>query len=151
MWKKPFILTAVILGVILALAWQAFQARESRAMPNVEQAQILKVWITSPKNGDTVPERPYVAGKVSNPNAAVWVIVHPMEVSDYWVQPRLTVNEDGTWRVGIYVGRTGNADSGKRYEIMAIANPKRPLKEGDVMRYWPDAESKSEVVEVVRK
>ncbi len=147
MRKGPFILTAVILGVISAVAWQGFQVRESRAM----QAQIPKIWITWLKNGDIVPERPYVAAKVSNPKAAVWVIVHPMEASDYWVQPQLTVNEDGTWRVSIYVGRPGNLDAGKRYEIMAITDPKRPLKEGDVMRYWPDAESKSEVVQVIRK
>jgi hypothetical protein len=151
MRKMPFILTAMILAVISALAWQAFPVRESRAMPTVRRAQAPKVSIARPQNGDTVPERPYVAGKVSNPKAAVWVIIHPMEVSDYWVQPQLTVNPDGTWRVSIYVGRPGNVDAGKRYEIMAIANPKRPLKEGDVMRYWPDAESKSEVVEVVRK
>jgi hypothetical protein len=74
-----------------------------------------------------------------------------MEVADFWVQPQLTVNRDGTWMVSIYVGRPGNLDAGKRYEIMAIANPKRPLKEGDVLRFWPDAESKSEVIEVVRK
>jgi hypothetical protein len=147
MRKRPFILVAVILGVISALAWQAFQVRESRAM----QAQIPKIWMIWPKNGDTVPERPYVAGKVSNPKAAVWLIVHPIEVSDYWVQPQLTVNGDGRWRASIYVGRPGNLDTGKRDEIMAIVNPKRPLKQGDLLRFWPDAESKSEIVEVVRK
>jgi hypothetical protein len=131
--------------------WQALQVGESRALPNVEQAQSTKVWITEPKNRDIVPERPYVEGKVSNANAAVWVVVHPMEVADYWVHPRLTANQDGTWRVDAYLGRPGNVDAGKHFEIMAIANPQRPLNEGDVLRSWPDAASKSEVVEVVRK
>jgi hypothetical protein len=74
-----------------------------------------------------------------------------MEVSDYWVQPQLTFHQYGAWRVGAYIGRPGSVDAGKHYEIMAIANPKRPLKEGDVLRFWPDAESKSEAIEVVRK
>ena len=150
MRKKRMMLTAAVLGIILG--WQALQVMESRALPNIEQTQSPKVWITEPKNRDTVPERPYVAGKVSNANAAIWVVVHPMQVADYWVQPQLTVHrDDGTWRVGVYIGRPGTVDAGKHYEIMAIANPKRPLKEGDVLRFWPDAESKSEVVEVVRK
>jgi hypothetical protein len=148
MRNKRMMLTAAFLGVILALASQPLWIRESRALPNAEQ---IKVWITQPKNRDAIPERPYVEGKVSNANSTVWVIVHPMEVADFWVQPQFTVNRDGTWMVSIYVGRPGNLDAGKRYEIMAIANPKRPLKEGDVMRYWPDAESKSEVVQVIRK
>ncbi len=151
MQLKQVMMTAAISGMLSVLGWQAFQVRESLAVLNVEQTQSPKIWITEPKTGATVPERPYVAGKVANPNAAVWVVVHPMEVSDYWVQPQLTVNRDGAWRVDIYVGRPGTVDAGKRYEIMAIANPKRPLKEGDVLRFWPDAESKSEVVEVVRK
>jgi len=151
MRKMRITLIAVVLGIISVLVWQAVQVIESRALPNVEQTQIPKIWITEPKNGATVPERPYVTGKISNPNAAVWVVVHPMDVSDYWVQPQLTVSRDDTFRVDIYVGRPGNSDAGKHYEIMAIANPKRPLKEGDVLRFWPDAESKSEVVEVVRK
>ncbi len=151
MRTKRLVLTAAVLGIISALGLQALQVGESRALTNVEQTQSLKIWITEPKNRETVPERPYVEGKVSNTTAAVWVLVHPMEVSDYWVQPQLTVNRDGAWRVGIYIGRPGTVDAGKRFEIMAIANPKRPLKEGDVLRFWPDAESKSEVVEVIRK
>jgi hypothetical protein len=148
---KQVMMTAAISGIFSVLGWQALQVGESRALPKVEQTQSPKVWITEPKNRDKVPERPYIEGKVSNANSAVWLVVHPMEGSDYWVQPQLTVNQDGTWRVDAYLGRPGGADAGKHFEIMAIANPKRPLKEGDVLRFWPDAESKSAVVEVVRK
>jgi hypothetical protein len=97
-----------------------------------------------------VPERPQVEG-IAHAGAEVWVIVHPTLVSDYWIQPRLTVRGDGKWRVNAYIGRPGNVDVGKHFEIMAVANPKEPLKEGDVLRYWPEAAAKSQLIEVVRK
>jgi hypothetical protein len=31
---------------------------------------------------------------------------------------------------------------------MAVANPKRPLKEGDILPYWPEAASKSQCPKV---
>jgi hypothetical protein len=79
------------------------------------------------------------------------MIVHPSLVADYWVQAGPTVRADGKWRVSAYVGRPGNVDVGKHFEIMAVANPKRPLKEGDILPYWPEAASKSQLIEVVRK
>ena len=110
-----------------------------------------KLSIIEPKDKSRVPERPYVSGIVTDPNAEVWVIVHPMEVTDYWVQPRVTVKRDGSWKVSIYIGRPGSIDIGKHFEIIAIANPKSKVKEGDVLSGWPDAGWKSEVIEVIRK
>lgn len=107
--------------------------------------------ITEPPDNTPVPERPFVKGTVADPNAEVWVIVHPMEVSDYWVQPGVTVKEDGTWKVKIYVGRPGTVDAGKHFEIMAVANPELELKEGDVLSGWPKALWKSQVIEVIRR
>jgi hypothetical protein len=77
--------------------------------------------------------------------------LHPMEGSDIWVQPPPTVRKDGSWRVNVYIGMPGDADVGKHFEIMAIADPARPLKEGEVINSWPDAGGRSEVVEVTRK
>lgn len=113
-------------------------------------AEGLKVEISSPKNETEVIERPIVKGIVSDPGADVWVIVHPMEVSDYWVQPRVTVRKSGEWKVMIHIGRPGK-DVGKHFEIMAVANPKEKLKEGLVLNYWPKADARSEIVEVIRK
>ncbi len=79
------------------------------------------------------------------------MVVHPMEVSEYWVQPPVTVKKDGTWRVMIYIGRPGTIDVGKQFEIMAVANPKVKLNEGDKLRGWPEAQWKSEVIFVTRQ
>ena len=107
--------------------------------------------ITTPVENDALGELPFVEGTVSDPNAKVWVIVHPMEVSDYWVQPPVTVKDGGKWKVQIHIGRPGAADIGKHFEIMAIANPTADLKSGDKLKAWPSAKWKSQVVEVVRK
>lgn len=106
--------------------------------------------INEPLNGDRVTSRQMVKGTVSNPTAEVWVVIHPMEVAEYWVQPRLTVREDGTWKVSAYVGREG-MDSGKDFEIMAVANPRNPLSEGMKLSGWPEAEWYSNVIDITRR
>jgi hypothetical protein len=118
---------------------------------SIANGQQQTLHITAPLDKAKVPERPYVEGSVTDPNAKVWVIVHPMEVSDYWVQPAITVKGNGTWKVKIYIGRPGSIDVGKQFEIMAVANPRGSIKEGDVLSGWPDAQAKSQVIEVTRK
>lgn len=115
------------------------------------QPNEAQLYIIEPKDGDRVPERPYISGKVADSNAEVWIIVHPMEVSDYWVQPKPSVRADGSWKASVYVGRPSGIDEGKRYEIRAIVGPKLQLKEGDVLSGWPEAKWTSDLIEVIRK
>lgn len=116
------------------------------------QENALKVRIDSPADGaEVVSDRQLVQGLVTDPGAEVWVVVHPTEVSDYWVQPRVTVRSAGSWKVSIYVGRPGNVDSGKLFEVRAVARPKIELQEGVVLDKWPEAEAISEVVELKRR
>lgn len=114
-------------------------------------AQQLKINITAPPDKTQVPERPIVEGTVSDPGAKVWVIVHPMEVADYWVQPSVTVEKSGIWRVMVYIGRPGKVDVGKYFEIMAVANPEAALKEGVILSGWPEAQEMSQSIVVTRK
>lgn len=106
--------------------------------------------ITEPKDNSSVPECPIAEGVVDDANAGVWVIVHPMQVSDYWVQPRPTVKNNGKWKTMIHIGRPGSVDLGKKFEIMAIADPEEELYEGKILKYWPKARCRSEVIEVTR-
>jgi hypothetical protein len=110
----------------------------------------IEIRITSPVEGAKVPERPLIEGTVSGSKADVWVIIHPMEISTYFVQPSVTVKETGKWKVKVYVGK-GNQGKGQQFEIMAIANPKSNLKEGDQLSKWPDSGAKSQVIEVTRE
>ena len=125
-------------------AWQEKKLNELAAPK-------AKLRITAPVDKAQVPERPLVEGRVADPNAKVWVIVHPMEVSDYWIQPSVSVNKNGAWQVIIYIGRPGSIDVGKHFEIMAFANPKVKLSEGTILGGWPEAQWKSEVITVTRK
>ena len=115
------------------------------------EVPITNLHITVPLDGAKVSERPVVEGVVADPHAEVWLIVHPLEVSDYWVEPAVAVKDDGTWRTTIYVGRPGAQDVGKRFEVIAVANPKTALDEGKKLPRWPDAQWKSQVIEVIRK
>ena len=116
------------------------------------QPQIkVQVRITVPGDNAQVLERPLLEGTVSNSSAKVWVIVHSLEVSDYYVQPSVTVKGDSSWKVVIYVGRPGKVDVNKQFEIIAVANPKVDLKEGLKLGGWPEAQAKSEVIDVTRK
>ena len=108
------------------------------------------VIIHKPVDGAKVDHRQEVSGKVSDPNADVWVVVHPMETSDFWIQPRITVREDGSWKVIAYFGNAGTAHKRKQFEVRAFANPSANLTEGK-SNQWPAAEAKSNVLEVTRR
>ena len=114
-------------------------------------AQSLDVSITSPADVSSVGLRPVVKGTVSDPASTVWVIVHPLETGDYWVQPRVKVSDDGTWEVRIYIGRPGSIDVDKLFEVRAVANPTTKLQEGNVLGGWPKAKASSYVIELKRE
>jgi len=137
-------------GLFKTIANQVMEApKEVSPPPRPEPTG--QVQITSPLDKSQVHERTFIEGTVSDPQAKVWVILHPLELSDYWVQPAVTVRKDGTWRVNAYLGRPGNIDVGKQFELMVIAKPEEPLKEGDVLMSWPEAQAKSQVIEVTRQ
>lgn len=109
------------------------------------------ITITSHKDQQSVQLEPIIRGKVFSNKAQVWVIVHPMETEGYWVQAKATVRSDAKWYTQIFIGREGTVDSGKHFEIMAVANPKKPISRGDVLDAWPQAAARSEIVELIRE
>lgn len=111
-----------------------------------------KIVLIAPCDGTTVAQRGFVEGLVADSNAEVSVIIHPIETSDYWVQPNVTVREGGRWKVLCYFGERGAQHSGRHYEVMAlILKAKGQLKEGQLFHNWPPGQSKSQVIEVVRE
>lgn len=152
------ILSLVIISVaafILTLIWNKTPNADERTKSTnlVAKGTIhqFKIEIKSPPDNSKVPERPTVEGTIIDPSANISVVVHPMETSDYWVQPDVSIKKDGNWKVKIYIGRPGNLDIGKQFEIMAVGNPYSKLKEGDILSGWPDVEWKSPVIEVTRR
>ncbi len=114
------------------------------------QNPVADLRIQKPLSGE-VNWRPYVEGIVSDPKSKVWVIIHPVGLRSFWVQPPVSVNRDGSWRVKVYIGRAGQIDIGKEFEIMAVSRPKQQLNEGRILSEWPDVGWRSEIVTVVRK
>ena len=135
--------------IIPGLGFYKAQSRSS----SVSQVytQDGSIVINSPQDGARVPGQPIVEGVISDERAEVWVMVHPMVTSDYWVQPRVTIRRGGVWRVQVYIGRPGSIDVGKHFEVMAVANPKEALREGKVLGTWPYAQWRSDVIEVIRR
>jgi len=120
-------------------------------LPGHAGAQQLTLSVKSPLDNGNVVERDFVEGTVSDPRASVSVIVHPMEVGDYWVQQNVNVRKNGTWRVQIHIGRPGAVDAGKRFEIRAVANPNTALREGTKLSTWPQVQAQSDIIEVTRR
>ncbi len=149
------ILSFIIVSIamfLLALIWSKppYAVDESNRKDRASVHQ-FKIEIKTPPNNSKVLERPIVEGVVVDSLSDVWVVVHPLETSDYWVQPNVSIKKDGTWKVQIYIGRPGAQDINKHFEIMAIANPASKLKEGDILIGWPEAQWKSPLIEVIRQ
>lgn len=111
----------------------------------------LKIVITAPCSDTRVKPRHFVEGVVMDPNAQVFVVIHPIVASDYWVQPNVTVREKGKWKVLCYFGEIGQQHTGAQFEVMAFANPRQNLREGQLLDNWPEAESKSQVTQAIRE
>lgn len=112
-------------------------------------AQDLEVSITTPVDGAKVPYNPTAEGTVSDDNAEVWVIVHPTAVDRSWVQPKPKISRGG-WIGPVYFGQRKREHVGQEFEVMAVANPFKPLREGMVLFGWPDAEAQSRIKRVER-
>ena len=109
-----------------------------------------KVQLDSPGQNAIVDQRQELSGKVTPPTATVAVVIRPMETSDYWVQPSVTVGNDGTWSLLVYFGEPGPAHKGKKFEVRAFASPTTPLKEGKTSG-WPTAAAQSDVMRYTRR
>ena len=105
--------------------------------------------ITRPSHDRTVPRELLATGEVTNAET-VWLVVHPIGSVKYWVQPPINVQEDNTWRGGIYIGSDDKGDIGVRSQIRAFVNPAKTLHEGDVLHAWPEAELSTGITEVIR-
>lgn len=109
-----------------------------------------RVAIVSPIDDSYVPLRPLVAGSVTDPSAHVWVIVHPESNDGYWVQPPVTVEENGSWSTRVYIGREGGLDVGAVFEIRAVAGSDLDFQEGQILSGWPQLKMASRIVRVHR-
>lgn len=112
-------------------------------------ADEITIEIVAPTDGAAVDHREEVKGRVSDPNANVWVVIRPTETSDFWVQPPVSVKKDGSWKVKPYFGDAGR-NVGSKFEVRAFVNPSEAAKEGKT-DHWLKATVRSDLIEVVRQ
>jgi hypothetical protein len=85
------------------------------------------------------------------PKPGFWIVIHPMAVPDYWIQPQTDLDSDGSWKARVYVGQSDGLNNGEHFKILAVANPNTELMEGDILKAWPQAQWRSRIVEVIKK
>jgi len=118
---------------------------------SLDAVQDIKISITSPQDNAEIDRPARTEGIVSDPDAQVHIIVHPVGVPEYWVQPRAFVHEDGKWTAKVYLGRPDISNPDKQYELMAIADPEQPVKVGDMLKEWPGSKWRSHIIRVKRR
>ncbi|MEQ1758249.1 MAG: hypothetical protein ABL986_08025 [Vicinamibacterales bacterium] len=130
-------------------SWIVIVALLSTAHPIWGQS--TPVSLLTPADGATVVHLQRLTGQVSDPEARVWLVIRPLEApQEFWAQPPATVRNTGFWTATVYFGRSPQLDSGKHFEVRAFINPSKPLKPG-LVSGWPDAEARSEVIELIRR
>jgi len=118
---------------------------------SLEAVQAIKISITAPHDNAEVDRPAKTQGTVARPDAQVYIIVHPVGVPEYWVQPKAFVHKDGKWTAMVYLGRPDTSNPDKQYELMAIADPENSIKAGDMLKKWPGSKWRSHIVRVKRK
>ena len=114
------------------------------------QTTKLSVQIENPKDGSTVSEIATVSGTVSDPQADVFLVVHPTANGDYWVQQSPTVGDDGKWMATAHFGQ-GSRGVGEVFEVRAFVGPNDNLNRDQKLSNWPSAKARSNVVRVTRR
>lgn len=136
----------VLLGLGLLGAGFAIHAALTQLNPEPPASGLT---IYHPYHGQFIPRLSFAEGRVSNADT-VWIVIRPVEGSNYWVQPPIKVEND-KWKGLIYIGSVDKGDIGVRSQVRAFVNPTHVVKEGDVLTTWPEAELSSEAIVVVRK
>jgi hypothetical protein len=107
--------------------------------------------IVSPAAGAAVERHTEVTLEAEGLRGQPVVLVHPSGTPEYWVQPRLRQVGRNRWTTLIYVGRPGDVDAGREFEILAVVQGTVPLVEGQALQDWPASELRSAIVRVRRK
>src|SRR5689334_20355528 len=109
-WSRVFWASCCVLLLVAIACRQAASSSTEQKKPNeAPAAASAAIEIINPHDGDTVPEKSFVDVKVSGPATTVWVVIHPMQTGDYWVQQELSDRGNGKWRTQIHVGTPGPA------------------------------------------
>lgn len=155
-FRRPILRSVVLLliffiaSVLLAVVFWSLLA-SSAVTPT-------KVSITDPQEMTPVTMQYLVKGTVSDPNSRVYVIVHPLRVSEMWVQQSPIVDGEGNWQSSATFG-TESLGIGERYQVIAVATNDNSLvafatgnllREGQKLTSLPRKSNRSSLITVTR-
>ncbi len=126
--KKHYCLALVISFAVFGIIF----------MPIIGAQEIpsASVKITHPGNGAIVDDyRVTVRGSSSglgDPDLHLYILVHPVATSLWWVQPFPTVDRDGNWVTRVYLGES-DVGNNEDYAIKAIITTEK-LYEGNTFK-----------------
>ncbi len=112
-------------------------------------SQSSRFAIVNPTNGSPVRAISAVGGVIHDSSAKVWIVVHTVGTSNYFVEGPASVKSNGEWSCNVSFGRAGT-DSGKTFEIRAFANPSEELHSDRTLNKWPSADYSTSPVTVNR-
>lgn len=145
----PVLVALMGSGVLVIIAWSLLASSPLTS---------LKVNITDPQDGENITMQYLVRGTVSDPDAKVYVIVHPLRVSGMWVQKQPIVDGAGNWQASANFG-TETLGIGERYELIALAindnflvtwATGNSLSEGSKLTNLPRKTNRSNLITVTR-
>ncbi|MBI4670844.1 MAG: hypothetical protein HY741_04140 [Chloroflexi bacterium] len=145
----PVIFALVASGILAIVAWSWLAG--SGVTP-------VKISINDPQDGTNVTLRYLAKGTVSDADAKVYVILHPLTVSEMWVQQTPIVDAQGNWQSTVIFG-TDTLGIGDRYELIALATNDNflvswatgnSLSNGQVVTSLPRKSNRSNLATVIR-
>lgn len=137
MRKLSLIMLIIFLGVSLASCAKA------------EKLSDVKIQIEAPLQNAEVGLQEIVKGKVSNPKAKVYALVHPLLTNMWWIQRMPSPpNQDGSWQALCYFG-TETKGIGESFEVVAIVTNKN-LEEGKNLTELPKESVRTDIITVRR-
>lgn len=148
-------ITGGVVLVVIALGGFLHQLRwpkgESSYPSSREQGVGREVMlrIESPAEGQEVPMRYLVRGRVYDPQVSVCVMVRPLRTGDWWVQDRPSISGDGKWQVMAFFGTT-TLGIGEKFEVAAVAIPPARCHPGQTLPDLPPGAERSNIVTVIR-
>lgn len=91
--------------------------------PTPTSTPSLTININDPLNDDKVPLSIVVQGIISGElpkDRYMWIVVHPQDNIGWYPQVGRVVPFDGKWNAPAWIGKEGNVDIGKVYDIVVV-------------------------------
>lgn len=105
----------------------------------VNKAKINIMIITAETHSQIGANEP-VIGRVSDAEAQVWLVLHPVQSHDCWLQGPVNVRQDGSWHARVVYKKSELFTGDNNIEVRAVANPERSGSDKKVT-CWPAAEA----------